>query len=193
MAEELVENPAYKAWAAFKPGTTVTRTVTIEITRIEGMDNMPGGAGARKMPEQTMTQKLTAVDADTVVVETTVTGGIAGRAEQPPRRVEIPAKIEKSKVDSALATEDGKATVKNVKDGTDTMEIKGKTLTVKTKEMDVDMDRDGQKVTSHVKVWLSETVPGAAAKVVMNSKANRGPATISMAMTTTLVDYAAEK
>jgi hypothetical protein len=192
LAEEMVDNPAYKSWASYKPGTSVTRTIATEITKVEGVDNIPPGMVGRKMPEQTMSQKLLEVTADKVVVETTMSG-MAGRTVTAPRKVEIAAKIEKSKVDSALASEDAKATVKNVKDGTDTLEIKGQKLDVKTKEMDVDTDSNGQKITAHVKVWLSETVPGAAAKMVMEAKTERGPMTMTMGITTMVVDYSIAK
>ena len=184
MAEEMVDNPAYKAWASYKPGTSVTRKMNTEMS----MNNM-------KM-ESTMTQKLLEVTAEKVVVETAMENGMprrGGLCPMAPHKADIPAKIEKSKLDSALASDDGKAKVTNVKDGTDTVEVKGTKLDAKTKDMDVEMEKEGMKMTGHIKQWLTDTIPGGNARMVVNNKIDQGEMSMDMTVTTTVTDYKVEK
>lgn len=194
-AEEMVDNPAYKAWASYKPGTSVTTESTIEFGAIEGApEGMPAGF---KMPKQTHTSTVTLkeVTAEKAVIETTMNSARAplGAAIKP-MKTDIPAKIEKSKVDFAMVQKEN-VTVTNVKDGKDKVEIKSKKHDTTTKDMDVEMKEKEGTGKGHIKLWTVDAIPGGVAKMVMELKMEQkgepdAPAMkIPMTITSVVTDY----
>src|SRR5262245_1077524 len=67
-ADEIVNNPPYAHWSAFKPGTSVTQHEVV---------TLPNGAKL----EEDITSTLVTREKDKAVVETTMTGvGVAGES-----------------------------------------------------------------------------------------------------------------
>lgn len=180
---EQVENPAYKHWAKYKPGTSVTMQTQSEM-------KMPaeagGAAGEAQKMAMTMTQKLVEVTPEKAVVEVAMAMEYQGmKQEMPARKQEIPAKINQENVDVPPMPPGMKAKVKHVKDGKDTVEVKGKKHSVTTKEMTLEIEGAGDKPSeAHTKVWTTPDVPGGTVKV--HTKTQKP---MEMTMEMKLVDY----
>jgi hypothetical protein len=90
LADEMVDNPNYKHWAQFKPGTFVTMKMTSEIDT---------GAGKQKT-ESTVTTKLKEVTSEKVVVTMDVVTKMGDQEfKSPPQEMVFPAKIKKEELD----------------------------------------------------------------------------------------------
>jgi hypothetical protein len=144
---EQIDNPAYTAWAKFKPGTSVT-TKTETVSKMGGTEN--------KM-EMTTTTKLVDLKPDEATIEMTTQMKMGGAdmpaSTTPPQK--IPAKIDKP------ADAGGTAPKVDKKEGTDKVEVGGKTYNTKTVETTT--DANGMKTTA--KVWQSDEVPGGMVKM----------------------------
>lgn len=181
-AGEQVENPAYKAWASHKPGTTLVTKRTVEF----------GG----NPNESTVTQKLTAVTPEKVTLEQTTEGGFGGGAAGGgPQSIDIPAKIAKDQVGVATmgfgrgggrGNRGGGAgappapTVKDMKTGTDKVDVNGKSVEAKTYEYSTELAGRGGAagMTMKAKTWYSDSVPGAMVKSEMSGEGPNGAISI---------------
>jgi hypothetical protein len=145
----MVDNPKYKFWANFKPGTTSTYHEVTTFTGAE-KENLPGGKD-----EKTIVYRLANVNKDRVVVVTTVIEEeYLGTVESAPTKLTYPAKVKKANLEAALEEFGAKKTEdETVKVGKE--EIKCKVLAGTTK-------RDGG--TLEYKLHYSDTVPGGVVK-----------------------------
>src|SRR5262245_2320497 len=82
-APEMVPNPAYTAWAACKPESTVTTKQDMDM-------------GAMKVAS-TMTQKLLEVTPDGAKIEVAMSVEVLGQKQENKQNQTIPAKVEKGK------------------------------------------------------------------------------------------------
>jgi hypothetical protein len=140
---EQIDNPAYTQWAKFKEGTTVT-------TKSE--TDMAGNKS-----EMEITKTLTAISADKATIETKMTMINAGTPMAlPAQSADIPAKIDKPA--TPAATDQPKP---DVKEGTDTVDVAGKSVSCKTTEST--MTVNGMNIAS--KTWMSDDVPGSLVKM----------------------------
>jgi hypothetical protein len=139
-AEDMVDNPAYKAWASFKAGAMVKTEMTT-------------AAGEMKTQIE-QTQTLKEVTAEKAVVEFKMTMVIAGnKTEMPAKNMDIPAKVEKGKVGPKPDAE--------VKEGEEEIEVAGKKM--KCKWTETKMKQGEMNITS--KVWITTEIPGSMAKM----------------------------
>jgi hypothetical protein len=160
------DNPEYTGWSKFKPGTTVTMKSQSE-TKMQGMpDPMKS--------EMTMTTKLVDMKPDAATVETTTKMVMMGNESTMPAQ----SRTIKAKTD-ATGTPTAPPDMKNVKEGTEKVEVGGKSYDCKTKEYDT--EANGSK--THMKVWTSDEVPGGTVKM---ESTTTGQADTKMTMT--LVD-----
>jgi hypothetical protein len=159
---EQIDNPAYQAWAKFKPGTSVTYKTSIDMKMPAGAPAMPPGA-----MDSTITQTLKEVRDDAVVVEVKIAGGMmamAGRGGSGTTNI-IPAKVDK---DQEGLPPNLKGEVKDVKTGEDKVDVNGKTYDAKTREMTI-ITTSPQAMESHMKIWSAATVPGGMVKSEMTT------------------------
>ena len=161
---EQVDNPQYVGWSKFKPGTTVT-------LKTETATKM--GGNETKMTSTT-TSKLVDINPNEATVETTTKMSMNGMDmpanTMPPQK--IPAKVDKP----AGGANGQKA---EVKEGTDKVEVGGKSYNTKTTETTTDMN--GTKTVS--KTWMSDEVPGGLVKMESTSSG-----AMDSKMTMTLVE-----
>jgi hypothetical protein len=156
--EEKAENPYYKHWAAFKPGTTV---VHIEKTTFgdDATDELPGG-----VDEKIIRYKLLSVSPERAVVEAVVLEReFLSTTESAPTKTIYPAKVSKAHLDAVLlaaGAKFGEDTLK-VKVGKEEMEIKCRTIAGTRKKKDEDVQQ---------KFWLSTKVPGGIVKRTRTTK-----------------------
>jgi len=165
-AEEMVDNPTYQAWAQYKAGTTVTLDSKTEVVA-------EADAPPMALMSMNITNTLKDVTPDHVVVEVKMTMSMMGQNRpMPARETKIPAKIEKSKADFSAFTGSKKddPKVSDVKDGTDTIEVSGKKLECKTKEMNIEMKQGADTMKGTAKIWSNAEVPGGLVKNVMTTK-----------------------
>ena len=154
---EQVDNPAYTAWAKFKPGTTVTYSQSMDMAMPAGM---PAGMAP---PQTTLTEKLVEVKPEGVVLEVSSETKMMGQTHtMPARQQEVPAKIDKENVGMPPNV---KGEVKDMKEGTDKVDVNGKSVDATTREMTV-VATEPQPMTAHIKMWQAEDVPGGTVKVV---------------------------
>ncbi len=140
---EMVENPQYRNWAKFPVGTTLTRKMTTDSAKSEGMT------------VTTFTFKITEKTDDAVVVESVATTEYhGGRVEKNPvvtdrhpRQVALP--------DGAKKDEWGKP-----KGTDDTVTVLGKAY--KSRKSESTGSTDAGKYVQ--KVWMSEDIPGGLLK-----------------------------
>jgi hypothetical protein len=170
-AEDMVTNPRYKGWAAFKPGATVTHK---EKTRFPAGSPL-GEYYPEGFDERDITYKLVSVSPDKVVVETVVLDyDLLSRVEAAPTRIIYPAKVKRAYVEGA------KEQLK-VKEGKEDIEVLGKTHKCEWYET-TRTTADGEVVTR--KRWIAAEVPGGIVKEVSVTK--KGNQVIAETMTTVL-------
>jgi hypothetical protein len=170
---EQIDNPAYQSWAKYKPGTTVTYKQTTEM-------NNPAMAAMGK-PETVMTEKLIEVKPDVAIIEITMETTMMGQTHtMPARQSEVPAKVEK---DQQGVPQNVKGEVKDMKEGTDKVDVNGKSVDATTREFTV-VATEPQPMTAHIKVWTTPDVPGSMVKTV-----NDVQEPMKMTSTMTLVDF----
>lgn len=144
-ADDMVNNPPYAHWSAFKPGTTVTQREVVKLAN-----------GATL--EQTIVSKLVSREKDKVVVETDMVAGAgAGKsaaAEATKTLTTFPAKVKMSQVDS------GDEASVSVTEGAEEIDVKGKKVSAEW----VQAVTTNGDVTTTEKVWTGRDVPGGILK-----------------------------
>jgi hypothetical protein len=149
---EMVNNPPYANWSAFKPGTSVTQREVVTL------------ADGTKF-EQTITSKLVSRDKNKAVVETTMTeagasSGSTGMAESTKTVTTYPAKVKMSQVDTPAD-----ASVA-VTEGVEEVEVKGKKV---DSEWVQAVTHDGDEVVTE-KMWTARDVPGGLVRRTVTRK-----------------------
>lgn len=179
---ELVDNPAYQHWAKYKAGTFTTYKMTMEVP------GMPAGMAGQS---HTLTNKLVEITPEKATVETSMAMGIPGAPNRSSKQV-IPAKIEKEKVEDAdFKSNNPQAKdikVKDIKTGTDKVDVKGETLDTVTREATIESSQEGETMVAKTKVWTTDKVPGGLVKMETNAEK---PMTMKTSMI--LGDYHVEK
>lgn len=149
--DEMVNNPPYSHWSAFKRGTTVTQREVV---------TLPNGGKA----QQTIVSKLVTREKSKVVVETTMTevatGGQSGVAESTKTIATYPAKVKMSQVDS------GDDASVSVTEGAEQIDVKGKKVDAEWVEA---VTREGDVVVTE-KIWTGRDVPGGIIKRTITRK-----------------------
>jgi hypothetical protein len=144
-AADQVDNPTYKAWAKFKPGTSVTLKTESDT------------AGQKTEMESTMT--LVELNADKAVIETKMSMNAGGqKMDMPATKRDEPAKIDKMPEGQAPDAKDKP----EVKESTEEVTIPGGKQ-VKAKVTETKMSTNGMNITS--KAWTSDEVPGGTIKM----------------------------
>ena len=179
---EQVDNPSYTTWAKCKPGTTVTMKQDMDIPGMGDMPTMPNMPNMSGMKiETTRTLKLLEVKPDSLTVEVTTKTQMMGRGREDKTKETILAKIEKGQenVPQGVPT-DAKSEVKDMKEGKETLEIKGKKIETVTHEFTVNVAADptargGRGAPpsgpAHFKTWNSAEIPGGLVKLEQTSNA----------------------
>jgi hypothetical protein len=136
-AGELVDNPLYKNWAQFKPGS---------FTKMKFSQEMAGNK-----TESIVTQTLKELDAEKAVVVIEAKMLMNGQENpMPPQTLEVKAKVTKAEADMINNPEGKKA------EGEETLEVAGKKL--KCKWLEIEQDNMGMKIKA--RTWLCDEVPG---------------------------------
>jgi hypothetical protein len=164
--EEMVDNPAYKSWTKFKPGSAVTMNMNTKMTAME--------------MKAEMIHKLVSLDKDKAVVETTMKVDIPGAPTPPAQKQDILAKVKKSEATAGQLPPGTKGTVKEK--GTETIEISGKKY--KCKVLEFEGEAQGSKSTG--KMWQTEEIPNLMAK--MESNVSAGGQEIKSTLTVTKIE-----
>ena len=170
-AEEKIDNPLYKHWAQFKPGSYATLKMTTE--------------SMGTTSETLLTQTLKEVTAEKVVVEikTAVTGG-GQKIEQPPTLQDIPAKITKIDVAEQEAKDKIEERKQELKEGEEEVDAGGKKLKAKWTQTEAKYG----EIVIKTKVWTSEEVPGQTVKAITSTEGE-----FASKSTTELVDFKADR
>lgn len=157
--DEMVDNPHYKHWSKFKPGTTVT---LLEKTVLSGPEKseVPDG-----IDEKTITTKLLKVSPESVLVEVVVTEHeFLKDVESAPTKTIYPAKVKKSYLQAALHGA-------NPKFGKETLTLLGEKLECTT--ITGTEKKEGSEVDHEI--WVAETVPGGIVKHTRVTKQDGKP------------------
>jgi hypothetical protein len=142
--DDMIDNPAYQAWAKFKPGTLVKYSTDT---------NAMGNSSSMKT-----TQTLTAITPDKATVQVKMSMVVAGNKMDMPAQPaqDIPAKIKKA---DSSANPSPATTAPDV--STEDVQAAGKTYSCK--KTTVTSDQNGMKST--VTTWTCEDVPGSVVKM----------------------------
>ena len=161
------DNPEFKAWSAYKVGTTVKRHQSVST------------AGTKQ--EMEMTTKLVELAADKAVVEDSVAMNVNGQVMNlPGNKRTIPAKLSGPAVVPPAVPNAPKV---DAKEGEETVEAGGKSYKCKT----VETAMKGPQGETSSKIWTSTDVPGGLVK--MTSQTN-GAAKSEVTMTLVSIDAA---
>jgi len=141
-ADEQIDNPAYKKWSAYKPGTWVKYKQS--------------GETAGQKTETETTFKLLEVTPEKAVLEISMSMNVAGqKMDMPAQKQDVPAKFTKP------STSGGTAPKPEVKEGEEEVTVAGKTFKCKTIESTV---KQGD-MTVWSKTWMSDEVPQGTVKM----------------------------
>jgi hypothetical protein len=147
---ESVENPFYKFWRGFKPGSTANCLETTKLSNPDSKQWTPDG-----VDEKRIVYKLVEADDKRVVVEMVVTEKeFLGFVQSAPTRYIYPAKVRKQDLERFFL-ETG------TKTGEETLKVDGKEMKVKTVAGTI--KAAGGEETEY-KLWLSDDVPGSVVK-----------------------------
>lgn len=138
---DLVNNPAYTHWAAFKRGTTVMQKETVTL-------------GDGRTLEHDITLRLLDKTKDRIVLETTQRPLFNTLVESKKTITTFPAKVKKSAIQTPRANLDGFA------EGEEPLTVAGKTVTAHWVEA---VTKAGDEVTTR-KVWSVREIPGGVVK-----------------------------
>ncbi|HUU83591.1 MAG TPA: hypothetical protein VM243_08815 [Phycisphaerae bacterium] len=151
--KETQENPIYKHWAQFKPGTYVV------------LQDVNEAAGQKT--KTTMTHTLKEVTPQKVVVETTgVTEMNGEKFENPPTQQEYPATYTIETEKAPAEHEEQKAPGYETEQGEEEIEVAGTKF--KAKWVRTEMKQAGMVMTS--KMWNCDEVPGQLLKSITETK-----------------------
>jgi hypothetical protein len=142
-----VENPAYKEWAKYKPGTSITIATTSD-------------AGGQTSKVETKTT-LKEVSDDKVVLETAMSMDAGGqKMDMPAQTTEVKKMMDEMPAmpNAQTQTADAKANTKTTDESVTTA-----AGTFKAKCTEATMEANGSKTTS--KTWTSDEVPGGMVKM----------------------------
>lgn len=156
---EMVDNPAYKMWAKYKPDTQVSYT-----------QEMSGGGHNMTM---NMTNKLVEVTDDNVTVEMSMSSSMMPMA-MPPRKTVHPAKVEQEKATPTQMPPGFKGEVKPL--GQETVEIDGTKYDCQVFQF----SGEGQGQKMEGKTWTCKDIPGGMVKM---ESTGTGQQSMSMKMT----------
>jgi len=146
---EQQENPAYKSWAKYKPGTSTTMVTSSDA----------GGQVSKTQTKSTLAE----VAADKVVVDVVMSMEAAGqKMDMPAQKMEVPKMIEvpKAAPDAPVA---GQPAMPKADTKTSDADVTVGAGTFKAKLTESTMDIAGSKTSS--KVWMSDDVPGGMVKM----------------------------
>jgi len=147
---EKVDNPQYKSWAAYKPGTMVKQQMTSKMTM----------GGQETETKTTMTSTLKKLTAEKAVLAIVVEVNVGGKKmTQPAREQEVPAKVDKKATTQPAAPAGTKMTKKG--EGDEEITVGGKKY--KTHWVEWHMVSDRAEMTS--KTWTTDAVPGQMVKM----------------------------
>lgn len=155
---EQVENPEYKMWSGFKPGSSVTMKMVSE--------------AAGNTTEMEMTHTLVEVNGDKAVVETKTKMVVAGNTmDMPAQKRDIPAKVDKV---------EGQEPEKKpeVKESKESIEVGGQKVDCKKTET----TSEANGMTMHATVWMCEQIPGHMAKMESTSEGQMSSKTSMVAV-----------
>jgi hypothetical protein len=199
---EQIDNPEYAQWSKYKAGTFAAIKTATEMPGLANMEGVPPGMNmAAMMPQITITTKLTEVKPEALTLEVTTSTAQMGQARDNKATRIVPAKIDKPATNPA-ATQGASAELKNLKEGTETVEVKDKKLECATRDYDTVGTNSGMaggpgtgrgaatSTAAHMKVWTSVEVPGGMVKTEITTKME-GMGDIKQTMT--LVDFAIVK
>ena len=157
---EEIDNPEFKSWSQFGPGTSVTVKMVNETHKME----------------MVTTTTLKSKSAKELVLEAKTTMVVAGnKIEQPAQKRTVPAKMKKFEVKP-----EDKEKAPKPKTGKEKVKAGGKEYDCKWTETTIEMQ--GTKTVS--KVWTCDDVPGGLVKMTSNSTGKS-----KMKMTQTLVNF----
>jgi hypothetical protein len=143
MAEQ-IDNPNYKTWASYKPGSWAKYTIVSD--------------GGNFKTEMVMTMKLMEVTPEKVTLEYSNTMNVGGqKIDTPPQKSDIPAKTEKAAGDDKTKVD---VTTKDA--GQEDVAVGGKSYKCKVQETTTKSPQG----TATGKSWTSEEVPGGTVKAV---------------------------
>jgi hypothetical protein len=157
--DEMVKNPAYTHWSAFKPGTTVTQREKILFTKgTDEADYHANTGGARVVDS---IYKLLEVTPTHVVVQLTlVEHGHGSLTEHAPSKITYHAMAPK------LNPADSRSDIEKFTEGEE--EVKVHDMTVKAHFVEY-VDTDGDEMVDR-KLWESDEIPGGVIKEVKKTK-----------------------
>ncbi len=142
--DEMIDNPTYKHWAQFKPGTYV---VTKTNSRINNVDTTT-----------ITTTTLEEVTPEKVILKIETIVDLAGNEQgMPTHKLNVPAKMKKDD----LTPFDKAAAKPDAKKGKEALEIGGKKVETEWIEAVVEVN----KVKSKTRKWTSDEVPGRIVKM----------------------------
>jgi hypothetical protein len=162
--DDMIDNPAYQAWAKFKQGTSVTYS-----TDSTAMGNTTSS---------TTTSKLTDLTPDKATVQVTTSMNVGGnKMDMPAQTQDIPAKIKKP------SDTGGDQTTDKPKTETGSEDVTAAGNTYSCKKTTVTLDQNG--MTIKVTTWTCDKVPSG---VVKTDTETSGSVTASVKMALTAVD-----
>lgn len=139
------DNPEYKLWSKFKPGSSVTMKM---VTEASGMKT-----------EMVTTTVLKSLSDGELVLESKMTMSVAGQnIEQPAMERKVPAKMPKVEVPKVEEKDTPKP---KTEEGTEDLEIAGKKVACKWSK--VVLDHAGTK--TETKSWTCDAVPGGVVRM----------------------------
>ena len=159
-ADDQIDNPAYKSWAKFNKGTSVTYST--QATTMGNTSNI------------TTTETLMDVTPDAVTVQMSLSMVVAGNTMNMPGQTQtIPAKITKPADAATTQPVDASATT-----ATEDVQAAGKTFSCK--KTTATLNQNGMTATTTS--WMCDDVPGSMVKMQSNSTGSM-TATTSMMLT----------
>jgi len=149
---DLVNNPPYAHWSAFKPGTSVTQREVVTLANGTTL-------------EQVITTKLLKREKNQVAIETTMTEGAAsgantGMAESTKTVTTFPAQVKMSQVDTPADA------ATSVTEGVEEVDVKGKKVSAEWVQA---VTHHGDEVVTE-KVWTARDIPGGIIKRTVTRK-----------------------
>ena len=155
--EQMVNNPPYVHWSAFKPGTTVTQRERVRFAK--GSDEADYYAAGARVHDSTY--KLLEVTPKHVVVQMTIfEHGPGSVTEHAPVKITFPATADKAHVFG------GREEIEKFTEGEEEVKVIDKT--VKAHFVDI-VDIDGDETVER-KIWESNEIPGGIVKEVKKTK-----------------------